>query len=303
MTRPSRRVEPSLDALAGDVHRLAVLLAAGVPPPAAWSYLEAAPGTPVGTIAEKLAAGSSVPEAMAAGVTAAPESAREGWAAVAAAWAVATEAGAPLAPTLVRLAGTLRAQAQTERDVLVALAGPAATRRLVLWLPAIGVLFGLGLGFDPLATLLSTPAGLGCVGVGSALMLLARVWTAALIRGSLPGETAPGLDLELIAIAVSGSGSVDRALMLVREHGGLDPGDAARRVLDLSVRAGVPAAELLRAEADRQRRAQLAAVQVRVARLGVTLLLPLGVCVLPAFLALAVAPLVLSVVGETVGGL
>jgi len=38
---------------------------------------------------------------------------------------------------------------------------------------------------------------------------------------------------------------------------------------------------------------------VRAAALGSRLLLPLGVCVLPAFLALGVAPMLLSVLGST----
>jgi tight adherence protein B len=108
------------------------------------------------------------------------------------------------------------------------------------------------------------------------------------------------MDLDLLAIAVSGGGSVPRALEIVRQEAGREAGPTAQRVLELATRAGVPAAGLLRAEADQARREHLAAAQIRVARLGVTLLLPLGVCVLPAFVALGLAPLLLSVLTQTI---
>jgi tight adherence protein B len=73
-------------------------------------------------------------------------------------------------------------------------------------------------------------------------------------------------------------------------------------VLELSARAGVPAAELLRAEAEERRRAARAAAQERAVTLSVRLMLPLGVCVLPAFMALGVLPLLITVVSSTVIG-
>ena len=73
-------------------------------------------------------------------------------------------------------------------------------------------------------------------------------------------------------------------------------------MLALSARAGVPAAALLRAEADEARRDARAAAQKAAAVLGVRLMIPLGVCVLPAFMALGVAPLLIAVISSTVAG-
>jgi tight adherence protein B len=42
---------------------------------------------------------------------------------------------------------------------------------------------------------------------------------------------------------------------------------------------------------------------MRIAVLGTRLLLPLGLCVLPAFVALGVAPLLLAMIGSTFAGL
>ena len=81
------------------------------------------------------------------------------------------------------------------------------------------------------------------------------------------------------------------------------PADAAARresdgvdaVLALSRSAGVPAVELLRASAALARHRARVDGRLRAARLSSRLLLPLGVCTLPAFLLLGVAPMMLSV--------
>ena len=60
-------------------------------------------------------------------------------------------------------------------------------------------------------------------------------------------------------------------------------------------RAPASAVELLRASAAHARHRARIDGRLRVARLSSRLLLPLGVCTLPAFLLLGVAPMMLSV--------
>jgi tight adherence protein B len=115
---------------------------------------------------------------------------------------------------------------------------------------------------------------------------------------------APGLAAELVAIALGGGSSGERAVELVTaavERVGLDLSVSADvwHILDLSRRAGVPAGELLRSEAESSRRAARAEGAARAARLGSLLMIPLGVCVLPAFLVLGVVPMVLSLLSST----
>jgi tight adherence protein B len=108
-----------------------------------------------------------------------------------------------------------------------------------------------------------------------------------------------------MAIAMSGGGSIDRSRALVRaaaeqyDIASPDADDPVDRVLDLSMRAGVPAAELLRSEAEQLRRDARSAGQRRAATLSVTLMLPLGLCVLPAFMLVGVVPLLISVLSST----
>lgn len=291
------------DLPAATVHRLGVLLAAGVPPASAWSYLGSAGGR-TAAIAERIARGAA--PSIAILDEAAPS--EPAWRGLAAAWAVATEAGAPLAPSLRAFADALRDIAESDRAATVALAGPASTARMVVVLPLIGVLFGVVMGFDTIGTLFTTPFGLLCLVAGVMLMLLSRWWSRRLVARARPSGVLPGLRLDLVAIAVSGGGAVDRSVAAVDQAlttSGLPLGDSdvVDEVLALSRRAGVPAAELLRAEAGEARREARAAAQRDSATLATTLMLPLGLCVLPAFMLLAVAPLLLSVVSSTVGAL
>jgi tight adherence protein B len=296
--------EPNLAAIAATVQRLAVLLGAGVAPAAAWGYLRQ--GKLTGEIASVGREGGPVAEAIAtAGVRYATPGEQDAWRGLAAAWAVATDAGAPLASTLRDFAESLRGLSQARREIAIALAAPRATARLVLVLPIVGILFGVLLGFNTLATLFTTPAGWICLVIGSVLMLAAWRWNGRLVSRATPRDVTPGLGFDLLAIAVSGGGSIERARATVAhtlalfELGALIDEPAIDSTLELSTRAGVPAAELLRSEARERRRDALAAAQTAAQALSVRLMVPLGVCVLPAFMVLSVVPLLLAVLGQT----
>jgi tight adherence protein B len=305
---------PDPSALAAIAARLAVLLEAGVPPAAAWYYIGETAGLDavgiVQTVIVAITEGSTVPVsigagAITAGVRGRPETEQAAWRALAAAWAVATEAGAPLATALRRFADTLHDLAQAQREVAIALAAPTLTARLVLALPLVGILFGLLLGFDTLGVLFTTSVGWGCLGCSAALLFGASRWNRRLVRRAQPRDLAPGLPIDLVAIAVSGGASIDRALKSVTvaaESYGLSfasDDETLRAILNLSSRAGVPAAALLRGEASERRRTAFAAAQTDARTLGVRLMVPLGICVLPAFLVVTVVPLLLAVLLQT----
>jgi len=304
----SSRGEPRLDAVASIVQRLSVLLAAGVTPASAWQYLDGAAAPLVAPVAALVRDGTPVAAAVLANAERVPQGERPAWLALAAAWQVATEAGAPLAPSLRSFAESLRSLADAQREITVALAAPVATARLVTALPAVGIVFGMLLGFNTMAVLFATVPGGVCLLVGVALMAVARGWNRRLVAAAQPADLAPGLRCELTAIAVSGGGALDRAVESVERAlaaGGLDPGDGigVESVLALSRRAGVPAGELLRSEAEEQRRRARAEAAARASVLGVRLMLPLGLCILPAFMVLCVAPLLIAVVTSTVSGM
>lgn len=290
------------------VQRLAVLLDVGIPPVSAWRHVAASSRSPVvREVVERGGVGRELAEHLLDARGLAPPAERAAWAALAAAWWVAVESGAPLAPTLQRFSVSLRSLAQSLRDVEVALAGPVATSRIVLALPAIGLLFGIVLGFDVPRILLTTAPGWVCLAVGAALIAGGVRWNRRLIVRARVSDPAPGLAMELLAIAVSGGASLDRSRAVVdtalqeAELPGLE--EEADAVLAFARTAGVPAAAMLHAEAEEARRRTRTDAQLRAARLGTRMLLPLGICILPAFVVLGVAPVAIAILSSTVSQL
>jgi tight adherence protein B len=301
--------------------RLAVLLQAGVAPVGAWRFLAESGEADAAVIAAHHAEGDDLASAIAG---------RGGrWVPIAAAWRVATDVGAPLADGLRAVAVALRDADECRDEVGVALAEPASTARLMSWLPLVAVVLGIALGFDTVGVLLTTPVGIACLVVGMLLMLAAHRWTRGLVRAAGPAPQVAGLTAELIAIALAGGVSIEHARRLAADalpdvaEPATDPtrtrfrraspqavpvtvdgGDAeVDRILALSRSAGVPAAELLRASAAMARQRARTEGRMRAARLSSSLLLPLGVCVLPAFIVLGVAPMLMSILSATSLGL
>lgn len=279
--RPGPRPRDAADD-ARALDRVATLVTAGVPPPRAW---ELAGGVPC----------SSAPA----------------WDDVRAVLRVAEHTGAPVATTLRALARALRRSAASDRAVRVALAGPRASARVVLALPVFGLLLGSTWGAGAVQALVGTPIGWTCCTVAAGLVLLGRTWTARLVRRATPDGHVPGILLDAWAVAVSGGGSWaagGRAVQtaFARTTTAVPSGprrreeEQLREVLGLAQCAGVPAAALLRAAAEDVRDDAAAAGLEAAERLAVRLVLPLGVCVLPAFVLVGVVPVVVGVLSSTV---
>lgn len=302
----TRAGSSALAEAAAVAQRLAVLLAAGVTPSSAWQHVAAFTASGVAAAVAEDDDPVTVPTTIVTAASSLPGFESRAWRGLAAAWSVAMDAGAPLAVALRDLAGSLRDLAQVQRDVRVALAAPVSTARIVLALPAVGVLFGMLLGFDTATVLFATPIGWGCLIAGAGLVFAAARWNRRLVAAAQPRDPVPGIGCDLLAIAMSGGAAASgarTALEGVLERCGL-PADlgAADAVLELSRSAGVPAGELLRAQAQESRREARAAAQERAAALSVRLMLPLGVCVLPAFVLVGVVPLMVALVSQTVAG-
>ncbi|WP_431246764.1 type II secretion system F family protein [Leifsonia xyli] len=306
------------DAVAALTESIAVLLDAGLTPRSAWSAVaaesrRAAGGSGADARAEAIARAVAV--AVVASLEAQPSCAHallataetEEVRAIAATWRVAEASGAPLGHALGVVAETLRDIAEAEREADVALSSPRATTRLVTWLPLAGAVLAAALGADVVGAVGSTP-GAVALGSGTALLLAGRWWMRALVRRSLARRPIAGFPEELVAIALSGGSSAEAAVVAAKSaarEAGLPPLDerGVRRVLRLAESAGAPAVELLTASARQQRRSARAEARRQAAVLGVRLMLPLGACVLPSFLLLAVAPLALSLLSSTTAGL
>jgi pilus assembly protein TadC len=75
----------------------------------------------------------------------------------------------------------------------------------------------------------------------------------------------------------------------------------AARAVAIAHRAGIPPGPLLLAAADELRRASLEQVELAAARVGVRLVAPLGLVLLPAFCLTTVVPLVVALGRQMLG--
>lgn len=297
--------------LAGHLHRLAVLIAAGLAPRAAWAHAAAASSDSTLTaVVAAIDRGVDIGDALESAARALSErDEAAAWRSLAAAWRVAIASGAPLAPALRGFAEGLRDREAARRDIRIALAGPRATARIVMVLPAVAVLLGLLMGVDLLGTV-ATPVGAGAIGGGLLLVVVARRWMRRLLRAAEPPPPTVGLALDLLAVAAGGGGSPEAAAALVvseLERAQLITRDAAahpgfgslRDLVRLSRAAGAPLGELARAEAAEERASARAEAREMAEQLAVRLMLPLGACILPAFLLLGVVPMLIGLLSST----
>lgn len=257
--------------------------------------------------------------------------------ALGAALAVCARTGAPTAGMLQSLADALRDLHDAAQARRSAFAGPRSTARILLVLPLAGLGLGMLLGGDPLRLLLASPAGnlLGLTGL--LLTALGWWWMHQLIRRADPPRghrVDPSVGLELIAGALESGLPLALAVAAVGDSLGEDPDATALTKLATALTAGVPAshatrglpptwsaleqsaalsegtgadlARVLRSAARDARRGRARDAEVLAAQLAVRLVLPTGLTLLPAFVALGIIPTVVSLLGGafslTLGG-
>jgi pilus assembly protein TadC len=132
-----------------------------------------------------------------------------------------------------------------------------------------------------------------------------------LVAAAMDAGAAPVPALQAAATAVGGA-AADRLDPVVAALGLGAPWEAAwaqavddlaplRRALHPAGSSGAATATLLRSAADELRTQAWREAQLAAQRLGVRLLLPLGLCLLPAAVLVAVVPVVLSLVWSVLG--
>lgn len=118
-------------------------------------------------------------------------------------------------------------------------------------------------------------------GLGRSLELIAAHAAPGISRplGPVVSALAIGADWET---AWRGSRSVPAPVLALRE------------ALGFAALTGVPSSSILYAQASRLRREQFRDAERRAAALGVKLVIPLGLCSLPAFVCLGIVPVLLA---------
>ncbi len=270
------------DALAAECERATALMTAGLPTSMVWSTVFDAPHvTPSGAVSA-VAADRQL---------------------VAGAWAASLESGAPVSVTLLMLAQTYRAIAQIEREVDAATAGPRMATRVMLTLPAIGVLLAGALGMNVLTFFVSHALGVACLVSGVALVSIGWWWSRRLVRHISIRSVPRGVVATVVVAGLRVGVAITTSLDALTQHLGADHVareiDHIHRLQTFSSTWGMPLADVLLAETTQARDAGIARVRRDCAELAERLLIPLGACVLPAFVVLSVVPIVVELISAS----
>lgn len=249
-------------------------------------------------------------------------------------------AGAPLATSLERAAEHAEERIDALLGRQSALAAPRATGRILSWLPLLGLGLGVLMGSDPVGVLTGSVLGAltGLLGLG--LAFAGRRWTAALVHraevesaasnGAEQTSNMPPVDtalvLELLAaqlraglapLAALGTlaealnsralHTVCQRLQMGSNWGSAWSGSAAgtfgelRDALAPAYTGGAPSTALLLSLADAHRLSERRASERAAGKLSVALVVPLGLCSLPAFICLGIVPILISLLPTLTG--
>lgn len=231
--------------------------------------------------------------------------------------------GAPMADILDAIGDSIddaQAVAEARR---VASAGPLMSARVLAALPLIGIVSALALGASPWQFYTGATVGRICA------MLGAAAWVAGIAScrrilaraRSVDEDTDPALACDLVAAGLACGAAIPRVLDALAAACAREslawtaqalrlgvPWDEAweetpewahplRDALESSWTSGSAPEMMLARSASWERRSRLADAKTRAEELSVRLVGPLGVCFLPAFLALGIAPLLASLTG------
>lgn len=249
-------------------------------------------------------------------------------------------AGAPLATSLERAAEHAEERIDALLGRQSALAAPRATGRILSWLPLLGLGLGVLMGSDPVGVLTGSILGAltGLLGLG--LAFAGRRWTAVLVHraevesaaSSGAGQTSnvPPVDTALVlellaaqlraglaplaALGTLAEALNSRALHTVCQRlqmgsgwGSAWSGSAAgtfgelRDALAPAYTGGAPSTALLLSLADAHRLSERRAAERAAGKLSVALVVPLGLCSLPAFICLGIVPILISLLPTLTG--
>ncbi|HEX2294035.1 MAG TPA: type II secretion system F family protein [Actinomycetota bacterium] len=317
MKPPWRRdPEPPATDAAAAVRALAVSIRAGLPPAAAvarWPALSPAPvASAVATVAARVALGQSPADALrcARDVPAAPALAR--------CFALHAAAGGSLPRLLERVADAIERDAAAAGTSRAATSGARLSARLVAGLPLAFV--PLTSGGNPFR---GGVAGALLFAAGASLAAVGLWWIGRLVPRPAPGDDGAAALADDVAVALDGGIGLVPALEAAASHpppplagevararakaslgaSWVDAlraeGEPLRSLAEVIARSrewGVPAGDPLREWAASRREQVRIELQHAVRRAPVLMVVPLTVCVLPAFALLAFGPLVLAAI-------
>jgi tight adherence protein B len=190
--------------------------------------------------------------------------------------------GAPVRQVANRLVGFELDLERFRSELATANAVPIATRKLLLWLPALSLVMGQLAGFGTIEAMLR-PLGALSLGIAGALILLGIRWSGKLLGPLMKEPQHPAFELLRFSLLLSAGAPLDNS----------HP-KALSKLVALSRLTGAPLRELVEIEIELVTQRALQEFMAKAKRMSIELLVPMSVTVLPAFLILTIVPILIG---------
>lgn len=211
---------------------------------------------------------------------------------------LARETGAPRARLLSVVADALDDNETIQREATIAATATRHSALVLSFLPMATAVAASLFGVNALGFLVTQPAGWVCLAVGFGATFAGWRWMAALRSRVTVPALETGVLADCVAEVLSATGLTPDATEFLA--GCAERWDATpewndiRGVREVGRNTGIPVANLLRSHAAELRRSARFAVRGQIEELPGKLLMPLGLCLFPAFITLTVIPAVAS---------
>jgi tight adherence protein B len=161
-------------------------------------------------------------------------------------------------------------------------------------------------GWDVVSSITQTPITGLSIAFGLVLLLGAKFVSSRFLIRAKPKDSFTGFYLLAVALEISAGTNFAhaqrRALRTYMEHFGNEPSakelEALAEIIPLVEQAGIRVGELLRAQATNLQREEINIAEMKIEKLGIKLMIPLGLGVLPSFVLLAIVPLMVTTLGS-----
>jgi tight adherence protein B len=211
---------------------------------------------------------------------------------------LARETGAPRARLLVVVANALDENEALRRESALAATAARQSALVLSWLPIGTALASALFGVDTIGFLVTHPTGWACLLVGVGATVAGWKWMSALRRRVIAPPLETGVLADCVAEVLSVTGLTPDATEVVArcaERWGLhQEWDEVRAIREVGRNTGIAVVELLRNHAAECRRIARFDVRGQIEELPGKLLVPLGLCLFPAFITLTVIPAIAS---------
>ena len=192
--------------------------------------------------------------------------------------------GAPLKTLLISLSAQEESLDRAIAELNQALAMPRATRRLLLWLPALTLALTVLTGISSLASLIN-PLVLISLLLGSLLLLLGNRISNRMLSG-IDYEFSIS-ELQKFSVAIAAGMNVGQ---IANHFPNLLSSERVTKLVSLTKRTGAGLTALVESEIENTLQRQLAEKIAALRTLSVRVLIPLGTTTLPAFMLFTIPP-------------